>query len=116
MKPGGFQLEIRQGRGSKLYKLESAGNGGWQSATVEEIGNEITMTSFEGLTLYPRLSRLPWMEREDVLEEEKKGGLPFEVIVSRFVLTSYFCFTIFLYGGYQASNRFSALKKSRRRI
>ena len=98
-KPGVFQLEIRQGRGSKLYKLESAGNEGWQSATVEEIGNEITVTSFEGLTLYPRLLRLPGMEREDVLEEEKRGGSAFEVIVSRFVPTFYFCFTIFLYEG-----------------
>ena len=100
-KPGVFQLEIRQGRGRKLYKLESAGNEGWQSATVEEIGSEITLTSFEGLTLYPRLSRLPGMEREDVLEEKNGGGPKnvFETIVSRFVLSSYFCLTV-LYMGY----------------
>jgi len=85
-KPGVFQLEIRQGRGRKVYKLESAGNEGWQSATVEEIGSDITLTNFEGLTLYPRFSRLPGMEHEDVLEE-KKGELGpknvLENIVSR---------------------------------
>ena len=101
-KPGVFQLEIRQGRGRKLYKLKSAGNEGWQSATVEEIGNEITLTSFEGLTLYPRLSRLPGMEREDVLEEEKNGGSPrnlFELVVSRFVLSLLFLsYNVFIMG------------------
>ncbi|KAF8954770.1 hypothetical protein BDZ97DRAFT_1908037 [Flammula alnicola] len=49
-KPGVFQFEIRPGR---------AGN-----------RKEITVTSFEGLTLYPRFSRLPGMEIADVLEEE----------------------------------------------
>jgi UDP-glucose:glycoprotein glucosyltransferase len=65
--PGVFQLEIREGRGQDIYKLESVGNEGWDSLTVEEAGNEITLTSFEGLTLYPRLTRQPGMETEDVL-------------------------------------------------
>lgn len=99
--------------------MESAGNGGWQSATVEEIGSEITLTSFEGLTLYPRLSRLPGMEREDVLEEEKSQGTGpmnvFGTIVSRFVL-SYFFFTISLHGVCQASSPSSTPKKSHRKI
>jgi UDP-glucose:glycoprotein glucosyltransferase len=118
-KPGVFQLEIRQGRGRKLYKLVSAGNEGWQSATVEEIGSEITLTSFEGLTLYPRLSRLPGMEREDVLEEEKNGGADpmnvFGTIISRFVL-SYFSVTMSLHAVYQASSPSLTPKKSRRKI
>ena len=113
-KPGVFQLEIRQGRGRKLYKLESAGNEGWQSATVEEIGSEITLTSFEGLTLYPRFLRLPGMEREDVLDEEKYERAPkklFEDIVSRFVPSSSFCLDSVLYGVYQALSRSLTLKK-----
>ncbi|KAF4618673.1 hypothetical protein D9613_009850 [Agrocybe pediades] len=69
-KPGVFQLEIRKGRGTKIYELESAGNEGWDSPTVAEAGAEITVTSFEGLTLYPRLARKPGMETADVLEEE----------------------------------------------
>ena len=93
-KPGVFQLEIRQGRGRKVYKLESAGNEGWQSATVEEIGNDITLTNFEGLTLYPRFLRLAGMENEDVLEEKsKRESGPknvLENIVSRFVFFSFF--------------------------
>lgn len=69
-KPGVFQFEIRPGRGRKIFKLDSAGNEGWDSPAVEVAGSEITVTSFEGLTLYPRFSRLPGMETADVLEEE----------------------------------------------
>lgn len=68
-KPGVFQLEIRPGRGRDIFMMESVGNEGWDSPTVEEVGNEITLTNFEGLTLYPRLVRLPGMESEDVLAE-----------------------------------------------
>jgi UDP-glucose:glycoprotein glucosyltransferase len=67
--PGVFQLEIREGRGRDIFKLESVGNEGWESLTVEDAGNEITLTSFEGLTLYPRLTIQPGMEAEDVLIE-----------------------------------------------
>ncbi|THH10819.1 hypothetical protein EW146_g8252 [Bondarzewia mesenterica] len=66
-KPGVYRLEIREGRGREIFTMESVGNEGWESPTVEEVGNEITLTSFEGLTLYPRLARLPGMEQEDVL-------------------------------------------------
>ena len=69
---------------------------------MEEIGSEITLKIFEGLTLYPRFLRLPGMEREDVLEEGGNEGRPknfFETVVSRFVLPSYFCFTM-SYMGY----------------
>ena len=68
-KPGVFRLEIRPGRGNHIFKMESVGNEGWDSPTVESTGSEITLTSFGGLTLYPRLSRLPGMETADVLAE-----------------------------------------------
>jgi UDP-glucose:glycoprotein glucosyltransferase len=68
-KPGVLQLGIRQGRGREIFKMESAGNEGWDSPKVEEVGSEITLTSFEGLTLFPRLARLAGMEAADVLEE-----------------------------------------------
>ncbi|KAJ3728096.1 hypothetical protein DFJ43DRAFT_1085879 [Lentinula guzmanii] len=71
-KPGVFKLEIREGRGRDIYVTDSVGNEGWDSPSVNEVGNEITVTSFEGQTLYPRFSRLPGMEREDVLAEEEE--------------------------------------------
>jgi UDP-glucose:glycoprotein glucosyltransferase len=75
--PGVFQLHIREGRGRDIYRLESVGGNGWDSKTVEEIGDEIAVTSFEGLTLYPRMGRLPGMEVEDVLagpDQESSGS------------------------------------------
>jgi len=79
-KPGVFQFYIR---GRKIFKLDSAGNEGWDSTMVELASSEITVTSFEGLTLYPSFSRLPGMETADVLEEEESE----ERISDRFVLT-----------------------------
>ncbi|TFK48915.1 glycosyltransferase family 24 protein [Heliocybe sulcata] len=68
-KPGVFQLEIRDSRGREIFETESVGNEGWDSPSVKEVGNEVALTSFEGLTLYPRFARKPGMERADVLEE-----------------------------------------------
>ena len=67
-KPGVYKLEIRPGRGREIFEMESVGNEGWNSPTVGEAGDEVTVTSFEGVTLYPRLARLPGKEMEDVLQ------------------------------------------------
>ncbi|KAI0715904.1 glycosyltransferase family 24 protein [Cerioporus squamosus] len=67
-KPGVYRLEIRPGRGREIFEMESVGNEGWNSPSVEEAGDEVTVTSFEGVTLYPRLARLPGMENVDVLQ------------------------------------------------
>lgn len=78
-KPGVYGLEIREGRGRDIYEMESVGNEGWASPSVAETGDEITLTSLEGLTLFPRVKRRPGMEKADVLaefvvaEEESKG-------------------------------------------
>jgi len=85
--PGVYRLEIREGHSREVFLLESAGNEGWQSPTVEEAGNGITVSSFEGVTLYPRLSRLPGQEHVDVLDVPEKaapGGIVHE-IYSRYV-------------------------------
>ncbi|KAH9924083.1 glycosyltransferase family 24 protein [Fomitopsis serialis] len=86
-KPGVFRLEIRPGRGREVFRMESVGNEGWGSPSVEQSGDEITLTSFEGLTLYPRLVRLPGMERVDVLADvapvhSSQSGL-LDTVVSR---------------------------------
>jgi UDP-glucose:glycoprotein glucosyltransferase len=73
--PGIYQLEIREGHSREVFRLESAGNEGWQSPTVDEVGNGITITSFEGVTLYPRLARIPGKENVDVLEVPEEEAL-----------------------------------------
>ena len=89
-KPGVFQLEIREGRGRDVFTMESVGNEGWNSPNVSEVGVEVTLTSFEGMTLYPRVRRKPGMERADVLDEfivvdqQPKGF--FDQVTSRYVI------------------------------
>jgi UDP-glucose:glycoprotein glucosyltransferase len=74
--PGAFRLEIRPGRGREVYAIESVGNEGWNSGHVNDTGPVITLTSFEGHTIYPRLERQPGMGDADVLAEpEKKEGV-----------------------------------------
>lgn len=66
-KPGVYKFEIRPGRGREIFALESVGSEGWESPSVDEAGDEITLMNFEGLVLYPRMARLPGMEYADVL-------------------------------------------------
>lgn len=75
-KPGVFQLQIRKGRGRDIFEMESVGNEGWDSPTVKAVGSEITLTSFEGLTLYPRLRRKEGMEDVDVLADTDEEDAP----------------------------------------
>ena len=89
-KPGVFKLEIREGKGRKIYKMKTVGNEGWNSPSVEDVGSEITLTSFEGLVLYPQLDRNPGMERADVLDEriddnESGPGSLFVDMTARYV-------------------------------
>ncbi|KAF8342557.1 UDP-glucose:glycoprotein glucosyltransferase-domain-containing protein [Cantharellus anzutake] len=66
-KPGVFKLGIRPGRGQEVYEMESVGNEGWESLDVRTAGDEVTLISFEGLTLFPRLKRRTGMEVAEVL-------------------------------------------------
>lgn len=90
-KPGVFKLEIRDGRGNEVYQIDSVGNEGWDSTSVDVGGTEITLTSFDGLTLYPRFSRKKGMETASVLEVEEveeKGtvGKIIDDMTSRYVV------------------------------
>lgn len=74
-KPGVFQLELKRGRGEDIFTIESVGNAGWDSPPVEsEAGAEVTLTSFEGLTLYPRFRRQQGQADADVLQPPRREG------------------------------------------
>lgn len=91
--PGMYHLEIRPGRGKELFDMESVGNEGWDSPTVQQIGDEITLTDFEGLTVYPRLARVPGKGHYDVLadltfeDDDEPDGL-LDDIASRLINAS----------------------------
>ena len=72
--PGYWNLELQPGRSSKIFTIDSAGQLGYSPVHGDE-STEITLMSFQGKTLYPRMSRNPGMETEDVLEETSAGIL-----------------------------------------
>lgn len=69
--PGVYQLAIRLGRGTDVYRLESVGDKGWSSQSVNETGPAVTLDSFEGKTILPRFERRSGMETANVLIEEE---------------------------------------------
>ncbi|KAH8556358.1 UDP-glucose:glycoprotein glucosyltransferase-domain-containing protein [Umbelopsis sp. PMI_123] len=71
--PGVWLLSLREGRSKEIYELESVGNEGWISPTIEESGNSIDLLTFQGATIYPRVRKYKGKEREDVLETSNEG-------------------------------------------
>ena len=73
--PGYWKLQLQPGRSSQIFTIDSAGQQGYNPQPGDH-STDITLMSFQGKTLYPRLSRKPGMEAEDVLEESTKPGSP----------------------------------------
>ncbi|RUS34131.1 hypothetical protein BC938DRAFT_482327 [Jimgerdemannia flammicorona] len=70
--PGVFELSLREGRSRELYDIESVGSEGWTSRSVEEIGYDVVLNTFEGVVIYPRVTKKPGMEREELLEDAEE--------------------------------------------
>lgn len=69
-RPGLYRLRIREGgKSDELYEMQSVGNLGWDSPTVDVTGNDITLASLDGLTIYPRVEKRPGKEMEELLED-----------------------------------------------
>ena len=68
--PGIYTLAMQKGRSKEIFHIDSAGTLGY-SPQHSDNGTEITLMSFRGVTLFPRVSRNPGMEEEDVLEASR---------------------------------------------
>lgn len=71
--PGLWQINLKPGRSEKLFHIDSVGGHGHQSQPGDGT-NEVTLLSFQGQTLFPRLSRNPGHETDDVLETSRAGS------------------------------------------
>ncbi|KAI9791490.1 MAG: hypothetical protein M1816_003834 [Peltula sp. TS41687] len=65
--PGFWKMDLLSGRSQEVFKIESAGSKGY-SPQVGDESTEIELLDFRGKTLFPRLSRNPGRETDDVLE------------------------------------------------
>jgi UDP-glucose:glycoprotein glucosyltransferase len=71
--PGVWQINLKPGRSEKLFNIDSVGGLGYRPQPGDE-STEVTLLSFQGRTLFPRLSRKPGHEDDDVLETGAQPG------------------------------------------
>jgi UDP-glucose:glycoprotein glucosyltransferase len=74
--PGFYKIDLQEGRSSEIFSIESIGSRGWSPVPGDE-STEVALMSFQGATLYPRLSRKLGMELEDVLEAKTESPMDF---------------------------------------
>ncbi|KAI9740820.1 MAG: hypothetical protein M1818_004425 [Claussenomyces sp. TS43310] len=72
--PGFYKIELQNGRSSEIFNIESSGQHSWTAVPGDKT-NTVALMSFQGTTLYPRLSRKPGQETEDVLESKAESTL-----------------------------------------
>lgn len=65
--PGFYNIQLKEGRSSDIYYIESVGSKGYSPVLGDE-GTDVVLMDFMGTTLYPRINRKPGMEMEDVLD------------------------------------------------
>jgi UDP-glucose:glycoprotein glucosyltransferase len=66
--PGFFNIQLESGRSQEIFNIDSAGTKGYGPHPGDDT-TEIALMSFQGTTLFPRLSRKPGQEEEDVLAD-----------------------------------------------
>ncbi|KAL8945096.1 MAG: hypothetical protein Q9211_000369 [Gyalolechia sp. 1 TL-2023] len=71
--PGYWKIQLKSGRSSQIFHIDSAGQKGYSPQPGDE-STDIALISFQGKTLYPRLSRQAGREEDDVLEEPSTAG------------------------------------------
>ena len=71
--PGFWHISLQSGRSSKIFNIDSVGSMGYSPRPGDDT-TSVALLSFQGKTLFPRLSRKPGMEHEDVLESASKPG------------------------------------------
>ncbi len=68
--PGFYNIQLKSGRSQEVFTLDSAGPISWAPHPGDET-TEIALMSFQGATIFPRLSRKPGHEDTDVLAPEE---------------------------------------------
>jgi len=68
--PGFYNIQLKNGRSRDIFNLDSAGAKAWAAQPGDET-TEIALMSFQGATIFPRLSRKPGQENTDILAAEE---------------------------------------------
>ncbi|PGH18688.1 hypothetical protein AJ80_04436 [Polytolypa hystricis UAMH7299] len=65
--PGIWKITLKPGRSENIFNLDSVGGQGYKPKAGDN-NNDVALLSFQGKTLFPRLSRKPGHEEDDVLD------------------------------------------------
>jgi UDP-glucose:glycoprotein glucosyltransferase len=65
--PGYYSISLKQGPSSDIFNIDSVGALGYSPHPGDE-ATDVTVLSFQGTTLYPRVSRKPGRELDNVLQ------------------------------------------------
>ncbi len=68
--PGFYNIRLKKGRSQEIFNLDSAGPKAWAPQPGDET-TEIAVMSFQGTTIFPRLSRKSGQEQADVLAADE---------------------------------------------
>jgi len=68
--PGYYAIKLQSGPSDDIFHFDSVGAMGYSPELGDET-NDVALLTFQGVTLFPRLSRKPGKEEEDVLESLK---------------------------------------------
>lgn len=71
--PGFWNIELKPGRSQRIFNLDSVGSLGYSPQSGDE-NTEVALLSFRGKTLFPRLSRKPGHEEDEVLDIGPEPG------------------------------------------
>lgn len=72
--PGYYKISLEDGRSSDIFTIDSLGLPG---SSTDKKTAEVALMSFQGITMYPQLSRKPEQATEDVLEAKAPSKLDF---------------------------------------
>ena len=75
--PGYWNIRLKPGRSEQVFKIDGIGANDPFAEEKDDNRTDLVLTSFQGKTLYPRLSRKPGQEEADVLEE---SGAPSDML------------------------------------
>ena len=95
--PGMYNLGLKKGRSDEIFVIDSIGSEGFNAESANGVGSttddkssfakatsgydtcheEVSMITFKGVTLYPRLSRKPGKEEENVLDPSSNAAMEF---------------------------------------
>lgn len=73
--PGLWQLSLKEGTSAAIFNIDDAGTQGYNNK-YNDGNSQLAIVTFQGTTIFPRLSRKAGMETADVLSESIKSKDP----------------------------------------